>query len=227
MLNLFPLRESRRVYCAGPLFNESERREMSQIAQSLAAAGFDPFVPHADGMEFAEVHPYLTAEGYDAAEAGQIVHRAVFALDVYQVIVGCGSLVLNMNGRVPDEGAVAEAAMAWAMGKPLVIYKRDARSKIEGRDNPLLVGLTDFEVVDRIERLGQCLAARRAQLQPDPAWQVPCPPHLRETLSLGERMWRRLQTLGDSRPAGPVAAAVLDLFGEPVRSLRETLPLGE
>ena len=59
-------------------------------------------------------------------------------------------MVWNLNGRVPDEGAVSEAAIAWTLGRPLVAFCDDARSLIEGRINPLLVGLVEFESVDLI-----------------------------------------------------------------------------
>ncbi|MEX2558552.1 MAG: nucleoside 2-deoxyribosyltransferase [Pirellulales bacterium] len=223
MSTIFPLRQQRRVYCAGPLFNESERREMLEIARELRRGGFEPFVPHADGMEFARVEPYLAGQGYDRAATGRLLHEAIFALDVYQVMVGCGALVLNMNGRVPDEGAVAEAAMAWSLGKPLVIFKADARSKIEGRDNPLLAGLTGFETVARIDEIAAALAARQASLDVDPEFRFTCPPHLQRTLSAGASLWRLLETMGGERPDEPVAAAVIELFGAP-SAAREPLP---
>lgn len=213
MPNILPFRHLQRVYCAGPLFNAAERSEMEQIASVLAEAGFEPFVPHADGMEYALVHPYLIAQGYDAAAAGQLLHEAIFALDTYQVMAGCGSLVFNLNGRVPDEGAVAEAAMAWTLGKPIVIYKDDARSPITGRDNPLLVGPTRFETIDRVEDLPAALWARVKELAPDPACEVPCPPHIARVLEAGEQLYCRLQALGDSRPDDAVADIVLSLFG--------------
>ena len=209
-MTIYPFREARRVYCAGPLFNEVERREMNAIAVSLRQSGFEPFVPHADGLEFAKVQPYLASQGYDAAAAGRLLHEAIFALDVYQVVLGCGSLVMNMNGRVPDEGAVSEAAIAWTLGKPVVIYKADARTKVSGRDNPLVVGLSNFETIDEIEALGEALAARHAALRPDPDFAAVCPPHLVPTLAVGQRLWERLQALGDVRPCDLVAEAVLE-----------------
>jgi len=212
MRGLFPFRHQRRVYCAGPLFNEAERREMTLIGEALRLAGFEPFVPHADGMEFARLEPYLVQHGYDPALAGQVLHQAIFALDVYQVMAGCGSLVLNINGRVPDEGAVAEAAMAWTLGKPIVIFKADARSKIAGRDNPLIVGQTDFETVERIELLAERLVARQALVAFDADWETPYPAHLRPTLVAGERLWSRLQSFGPSRPTDQIANLVLELF---------------
>ena len=43
MATIFPLAHLRRVYCAGPLFNEAERREMLRIAEVLSRADFEPF----------------------------------------------------------------------------------------------------------------------------------------------------------------------------------------
>lgn len=208
----YPHRFPRRVYCAGPLFSAIERREIVEIAEALRQAGFEPFVPHADGMEFALVQPYLIDQGYDPGAVGQMLHEAVFALDVYQVTLGCGSLVVNLNGRVPDEGAVAESAMAWLLGKPMVAYKDDVRSLIAGRDNPLVVGQTGFETIGSLEKIPAALQARIDQLalDPDAAWH--CPSHLAPVLSAGDRLWRHLCQLGDDRSPEPVAEIVLELF---------------
>jgi nucleoside 2-deoxyribosyltransferase len=212
-----PFRELKRVYCAGPLFNEPERREMEAIAADLRTMGFEPWVPHADGLEFAKVLPHFADQGYDPASAGRLLHEAIFALDVYQVVLGCGSLVLNINGRVPDEGAVSEAAMAWTLGKPLVIYKADARSMVAGRDNPLVAGLTGFTAVDEIRSIGGALISRIAELDLDSEIEVRCPSHVQTTACAGERLWRRLMTLGSQRPAEQVAASVVEEFGAPAR----------
>jgi nucleoside 2-deoxyribosyltransferase len=212
MTTLFPLRNLRRVYCAGPLFNAAERREMLHIAEVLAAAGFEPFVPHADGMEFAQLQPFLVARGFESREIGQLLHSAIFALDTYQVVVECGSLVFNMNGRVPDEGAVAEATMAWMLGKPIVLFKEDARSAIVGRDNPLVIGPGCFQTVADIDRLGEELAAQIARHELDASWQATCPPHLESTLQAGQRLWQALEDLDGNRDLEPVARVVLELF---------------
>jgi hypothetical protein len=144
---------------------------------------------------------------------GQWLHSAIFALDTYQVVLGCGSLVFNMNGRVPDEGAVAESTMAWMLGKPIVIFKEDARSAIVGRDNPLVVGPALFETVSGMDQVGEVLADKIARHQVPGDWQVPCPPHLETTLRAGAKLWQALSDLGESRDISPVADVVLELFG--------------
>jgi nucleoside 2-deoxyribosyltransferase len=140
---------------------------MMSIADLLVDHGYRVYLPHRDGMEFRLIHEILVERGWEPPEAAQFLHAAIFALDVYQLAVECDGMVWNLNGRVPDEGAVSEAAMAWTLGKPLVAYKDDVRSLIAGRVNPLLVGMTDFQTVDDIEEIPHALSLARArQLQP-------------------------------------------------------------
>ncbi len=219
METIQPFRHLRRVYCAGPLFNQAERLEMTRIADALRAENFVPFLPHEE-VQFSQVHPLLVERGMTPAQAGQVLHEAIFALDVYFVILGCGSLVLNLNGRVPDEGAVAEATMAWMLGKPMVFYKADSRSLIEGRDNPILAGQTRFERIGELDAIGPALDRAIHAAQIDSASAVTCPAHLSETLQMGLRFFEQLDSIGAERPAEPAAKIVYELFG---LSLQETM----
>lgn len=142
-----------RVYCAGPLFNAAERAEMDSIAATLEAAGFATFLPHREGLEFAKLKPELEKLGASAGEAAHMLDRAIFSLDTFQLLRRCDAVVANLNGRVADEGTVVEASLAWHAGKPLVLFKADARTMLSGSDNPMLVGLGDFDVIDRLSAL--------------------------------------------------------------------------
>jgi nucleoside 2-deoxyribosyltransferase len=142
-----------RIYCAGPLFNRAEQEEMAEIARTLGGAGFSTFLPHRDSFLFMDVYREFLRGGYESAEASRMIQQAIFWLDTYEVISGCQGLVLNMNGRVPDEGAVAEAAMAWMAGKGIVLYKSDSRSVIQGDDNELVLGLGGFVKVSTIPEI--------------------------------------------------------------------------
>jgi nucleoside 2-deoxyribosyltransferase len=102
-----------RIYCAGPLFNPSGRAEMEILAEALELAGFKTFLPHRDGFLYEAIVPDLVRVGYSLDVAQWMARQAIFALDVYQVLVRCDGTVVNLNGRVPDEGAVVEGAMAW------------------------------------------------------------------------------------------------------------------
>lgn len=147
-----------RVYCAGPLFNAKEQEEMQELATALERAHFDTFLPQRDGLELTKVVEALTEKGMDAQTASDITARAIFALDVYQVVDRCQAIVVNLNGRVPDEGAVSEAAIAWCHGKVVVGYKSDSRSVFLGQDNPLVNGLFDFKPCRTVQEVVRAVA---------------------------------------------------------------------
>lgn len=196
------------VYCAGPLFNGSERREMEAIAGVLEAAGGGVYLPHRDGMEFRVIHHILVERGWPAPTAAKFLHAAIFALDIYQLVTECDAVVWNLNGRTPDEGAVSEAAIAWTLGKPLVAYRDDVRSLIAGRVNPLLVGLVDFTTVEQIEEIPAALTeAVRQQEVAEPALSE-MPPRIQRAVGEGERLWQAINKTGaedDERLADLVA----------------------
>ena len=195
---------SQRIYCAGPLFNQAEREEMAEIARTLEGAGFPVFLPQRDGFVFADVHQEFLRGGYDSTEATRMIQQAIFWLDSYEVVSGCQGLVLNMNGRVPDEGAVAEAAMAWMVGKPIVLYKADSRSLIQGSDNPLVLGLGNFVRVSTIPEIAyaftQLFRARRPDREPS------VPQAVKSAVEPGRRLSRLLT--GCTSPADIVPAIV-------------------
>jgi hypothetical protein len=103
--------------------------------------------------------PDLVRAGYPLEVAQWMARQAIFALDVYQVLVSCEGTVVNLNGRVPDEGAAVEGAMVWTAGKAVVLFKDDARSKIDGLDNHLVAGLGGFRLVSTSEELPRHLPA--------------------------------------------------------------------
>ena len=140
-----------KIYCAGPLFNEKEREEMSEIANVLEKNIFKVFLPQRDGLLFSELYSMGVKLGYEEEIVSKVLRRAIFELDSYAVIEECDGLVLNINGRVPDEGALIEGAWAWCNKKYVVIYKSDSRGLINGLDNPLIEGLSLLEYVEKIE----------------------------------------------------------------------------
>ena len=152
-----------KIYCAGPLFNPQERKEMAEIADVLRASNYDVFLPQEDGLEFARLLPVFLERGFDTKEAQNILNLAIFSLDVFQVIDSDG-LILNMNGRVPDEGAMVEAGIAWAHNKSVVIFNSDDRSLLQGASNPLVVGLSNFEIVTEYSQIPVKFKERFSQL---------------------------------------------------------------
>jgi len=144
---------------------------------------------HRDGLE-RFVIPFLnTPLSADILSMRSMIDRAIFALDVYQIVVRCDSFVLNLNGRVPDEGAVAEAGIAYAAGKPVVLYKNDYRTTFDGRDNSMITGLSVLDPVRNRKQLPSALL--EAEMIRGPATPE-IPDHLRSVVNKGDRIWRAL-----------------------------------
>jgi nucleoside 2-deoxyribosyltransferase len=199
-----------RIYCAGPLFNPSECAEMEMLAETLEQAGFKTFLPHRDGFLFGPIVADLVKSGYALDVAQWMVRRAIFALDVYQVLMGCDAIVVNLNGRVPDEGAVSEGAMAWTAGKAVVLFKDDARSEIDGFDNPLVAGLGGFRLVRRCEELAQVLSRALAVHPPESLRLESVPAIIRPVIEQGQCL---LDDHG-TRDSGRLIHTIIELFDE-------------
>lgn len=202
-----------RVYCAGPLFNRSEREEMTAIADLLMESGYTVYLPHRDGMEFRLILDVLVERNWDTPTAAQFLHEAIFALDVYQLVIECVVMVWNLNGRTPDEGAVSEAAMAWMLGKPLIAYQDDVRSLIQGRVNPLLVGMVDFESVDEIDLIPDTLSATiNVQGIHSSVSTEQLPLKVQRAVKAGQILWEALCSEGAQENNEMIASVVEELF---------------
>ena len=156
------MRENR-IYCSGPLFCAEEVGGMSAIAKVLEDAGFQTFLPHRDGLE-----PYVMRFGNSSLLSTISVIRsrvdyAIFSLDVFELIERCNAVVCYLNGRVPDEGMIVEAALAYAAGKPLVLFKDDARAPFGGYDNSMLTSLAHGKIVKNMNELPAALRQEMSQ----------------------------------------------------------------
>jgi hypothetical protein len=130
------------------MFSDGDRSEQTKLALALRGVGFKCYVPQDDGIEVATVMQLLNEpslhgrnpmlEPIVLSRCFGWVTRAVVALDVYQVIEGCQCAVLNIDGRVPDEGALVEASLAWTTGHPVVTYKTTSISELNGNNNPMI-----------------------------------------------------------------------------------------
>jgi len=197
---------AQRIYCAGPLFNRAEQEEMAEIARTLQGAGFSVFLPQRDGFVFADVHREFLRGGYESTEATRMIQQAIFWLDTYEVVSGCQGLVLNMNGRVPDEGAVAEAAMAWMAGKAIVLYKSDSRSLILESDNEMVLGLGGFVKVSTIPEIAYAFAQLFRTRRPGP--EVSLPRVVRSAVEPGRRLSKLLAACKSPSDIVPVIVSL-------------------
>lgn len=107
----------KRVYFAGPLFNESERDFNLKLVEILETHGYDVFLPQRDGLLATEL------EGKTEEEKAEMI----FEKDCSEVLKA-DILFMNLDGRVPDEGACVELGLAYANGKRCYGIKTDARS---------------------------------------------------------------------------------------------------
>lgn len=119
-----------KVYFAGPLFNQSEKDFNLKIVAVLEEFGYEVFLPQRDGIEAALL------EGKTEDELVEMI----FELDEGKVMES-DILFMNLDGRVPDEGACVELGIAFGNGKRCYGFKTDTRSVELGMDlNPMIAG---------------------------------------------------------------------------------------
>jgi nucleoside 2-deoxyribosyltransferase len=183
--------ERYRIYCSGPLFCAEEIGGMSAIAKVLEDAGFQTFLPHRDGMEGYVLR--FSNSSFPSTVSGirTRIDYAIFSLDVYELIERCSAVVCNLNGRVPDEGMIVEAALAYAAGKPLVLFKDDLRAPFGGYDNSMLTSLVRGIIVDKITNLPVALMNMISRKTDS----VPLSSDLKKAISNGKRISSILESL--------------------------------
>jgi nucleoside 2-deoxyribosyltransferase len=203
---LEPAGEKPRVYCSGPLFCPEETGAMTEIAGALEGWGFSTFLPHRDGMEAFVMHQVNSAfaNALIFRPFKKFINKSIFALDIYQIIEQCGGFVFNMNGRAPDEGGVVETAVAFAAGKPIVIFKSDRRSFFQGGDNPMLRGIMDiYPTIASVGEIHGALAAsaQKAGAAGGGAYRAGnLPPRVENTIKFGRTVWNILRKIQFLKP---------------------------
>lgn len=120
----------KKVYIAGPMFNQAEKDFNLKIAEVLEDYGYQVFLPQRDGIEAAQL------EGKTEEE----IIEMIFELDVMEV-QKADIVFMNLDGRVPDEGACVELGIAYACGKCCYGFKTDTRAIELGLEmNPMISG---------------------------------------------------------------------------------------
>ena len=122
-----------KIYLAGPLFNEAERTYNSRLKMELADHGYELSLPQDNSMKL-NVKRMLTDQDYRDAAV-----MMVFQADL-EMLESCEALLINLDGRAPDEGACVELGYAYAKGKPCFAIKTDVRSAEYGTDNMMISG---------------------------------------------------------------------------------------
>ncbi len=102
----------KRVYMAGPLFNEGDRYTNQCNSDALRKAGYATFLPQ---------------EIVINNESSELVKAGCFYMDL-KAIRECDLLLANCNGIEIDSGTAAEIGLAYALGKRMLVYKSDVRN---------------------------------------------------------------------------------------------------
>ncbi len=117
-----------KVYFAGPLFSQSERDYNLKITKILEDNGYQVFLPQRDGFLATEM------EGKTEEEK----RKMIFEKDAGEV-KKADIVFMNLDGRVPDEGACVELGIAYAEGKRCYGFKTDSRVVEKDLDlNPMI-----------------------------------------------------------------------------------------
>ena len=120
----------KKVYLAGPMFNQAEKDFNLKITKLLEQNGYQVFLPQRDGIEAALLQGKTEEE----------LIKMIFELDAGEV-KKADIIFMNLDGRVPDEGACVELGIAYGVGKRCYGFKTDTRSVELGIDlNPMISG---------------------------------------------------------------------------------------
>jgi nucleoside 2-deoxyribosyltransferase len=179
------------IFVAGPMFTDFERDEQQALTDLLEAAGYQVYVAHRDGFEMLRLIEVMEDPALQSDllyMASLMVQKIGWCLEIAK-IHECDGLLLNMNGRVPDEGAVMEASMAFTAGKAIVNYKDSSVTMWGIFDNPMVAALDG--TWQPVRSRDQIVAAMQAALAAAPAastvapYQYAPPQYLQEVIDLG------------------------------------------
>lgn len=187
------------VYCSGPMFSHGDKWEQHAIATALEGAKFTTYLPQRDGIEVGKVMGLLNHPMLEATTIAQHlmlqVRKWVFALDMFQLLERCQSLVFNLDGRTPDDGSVVETAAAFTAGKPIVIFKTTPITMLAGADNPMVEGLsTSWSYVDNAASVPKAVTAAVAAMTKQ-QYAYAGPPNVAALMSEGKEVWDVLDGL--------------------------------
>lgn len=129
----------KRIYMAGPLFNEGDRYTNQVNSDALRALGYTTFLPQ---------------EIVITDESTALVKAACLYMDLKAIRL-CDVLLANCNGIEVDSGTAAEIGLAYGWGKKMVVYKSDVRNYFNDvhRLNNFVAGLVDNRVCRTLEEV--------------------------------------------------------------------------
>jgi len=139
-----------KIYFAGPLFNEAEKKFNQNLTEKIESVGFDVFLPQRDGIE-------LSKSSGDLIKLDE-KKREIFNLD-RDKILDADIFLFVLDGREPDEGACVELGIAYTQKyignkkKKLIGFHTDSRAAFVGSKlNPMIEVPLDY-ITDNEEEL--------------------------------------------------------------------------
>jgi nucleoside 2-deoxyribosyltransferase len=141
-----PYREGKKkIYMAGPLFNEGDRYTNKLNSDALREKGYTTFLPQ---------------EVVITKDSSELVKAACFYMDL-KAIRECDILIANCNGIEIDSGTAAEIGLGYGWNKRMIVYKSDVRNYYNEvfRLNNFVGGLTDNKVCSTLEEVLQMVSA--------------------------------------------------------------------
>jgi len=140
-----------KIYLAGPLFCTSEKEYNVSLKNALAKLGHELMLPQENSTSLNFDRMLSDGEYRDAAT------MMVFEADL-TLLDTCDALLINLDGRVPDEGACVELGYAYAHGKECFAIKTDVRTAEFGADNMMIAGCVKLRVASSVEELADMLS---------------------------------------------------------------------
>lgn len=188
------------VYCSGALFSPEDLKVMKDISDNIEATGLQTFLPHFDGLEafFLNQANNAISNSILLRPIQRFINKAIFALDIYQIISVCDYFVINLNGRIPDDGAVVELGLAIAYNKPIIIYQNDLRAKYNNLNNLNILGvIRQSHQVNSISEIPEII--KKISLADYPP-VTEYPDNIKRQLEFGERVWKFIQKINFLKP---------------------------
>ena len=129
----------KKIYMAGPLFNEGDRYTNQVNSDKLRQLGYTTFLPQ---------------EIVITNASSQLVKAGCFFMDL-KAIKECDYMVCNCNGIEIDSGTAAEIGLGYGLNKKMVLYKSDVRNYYNDtfRLNNFVGGLVDNKVCRTLDEV--------------------------------------------------------------------------
>ncbi|WP_266082390.1 nucleoside 2-deoxyribosyltransferase [Haladaptatus caseinilyticus] len=146
------------IYFAGPLFNQAERDFNERVCNALEAEGYEVFLPQRDVGDIGELE-VMNQEDVTTED----VLQEIFEID-RQGVLDADIVTATLDGRVPSEGTVIEAAIAYEHDIPVIGLKTDRRVfAMDEPYNAMVFGVLD-DIVETPDELVNAVNERAAEI---------------------------------------------------------------